>query len=58
MTSDGECFVYIVLSGETEFVTAGLIAFLYDGIFFETRVEEGENGKGDSASVSRSSPLR
>ena len=40
MTSEGECFVYIVLPGETEFVTASLIAFLYDGLFFETGIEE------------------
>ena len=46
MTSEGDCFVYIVLPGETEFVRAGLIAFLYDGLFFETRVEEGRKWKG------------
>ncbi len=40
MTSEGECFVYIVLPGETQFVTAGVSAFLYDGLFFETRVED------------------
>ena len=40
MTSEGECFVYIVLPGETEFVTEGVSAFLYDGLFFETRVED------------------
>lgn len=81
MTSEGECFVYIVLPGDTEFVTAGRFllgadeagaifsrivdtarakwretmrrvgvserdceairsAFLYDGLFFETRVED------------------
>ena len=40
MTSEGKCFVYIVLPGDTEFVRAGLIAFLYNGLFFETGIEE------------------
>ena len=48
MTSEGECFVYIVLPCET-MRRVGLSerdceairsAFLYDGLFFETGVED------------------
>ena len=48
MTSEGECFVYVVLPGETmrrvgvseRYCEAIRSAFLYDGLFYESGLED------------------